>query len=457
MHDTRAMLGFAGLSAATYLVVSGGPHGLEEIIKSCGYSTAVIVLLVTPLLWSLPICLLISVLATALPANGGPYVWTRRALGPFWGFQQTWFALVASVFDMGIYPTLFAKYAGKLFPATERGSWPIIIASGVVVSGVLLNFLGVKKLGKLAVFFTALLLAPFVYFVILVCANGAVTAAPPPVHLTTDDAVTGIAYAMWNYMGWENAASLAGEVQRPQRTYPLALIFTLALVVFTYVIPVAAMALTGRPHTEWDPGHWATVARAYGGEYLEWWILFAAMVSAFGMYEALVATYVRLFVTMARDGWLPGKDWLTKIDPKTNVPRRALVVCGILWTFSLGFGLKKLITIDVTFYGLAIELLFLAHIVLLIRERELQWPFRVPGGLASAILIMIPPLGLIGYTIHANRSETMEVPFTSVSLSQLGLSLGIIIVGMVLALVRRKHYRPFHHGIEPAAQDAVAA
>ena len=28
---------------------------------------------------------------------------------------------------------------------------------------------------------------------------------------------------MWNYMGWDYASTVAGEVDRPQRTYPLAM------------------------------------------------------------------------------------------------------------------------------------------------------------------------------------------------------------------------------------------
>ena len=70
----------------------------------------------TPVVWSLPTALMVGELAAALPEEGGYYAWVRRALGPFWGFQEAWLSLVASVFDMAIYPTLFALYLGKLSP-----------------------------------------------------------------------------------------------------------------------------------------------------------------------------------------------------------------------------------------------------------------------------------------------------------------------------------------------------
>ncbi|MCA1664919.1 MAG: APC family permease, partial [Myxococcales bacterium] len=100
----------APLVAATYFMVSGGPYGLEEIVAGAGYVGAIVVLLVTPLVWSLPTALMVGELAACVPDEGGYYAWVRRALGPFWGFQEAWLSLVASIFDMAIYPTLFTVY-----------------------------------------------------------------------------------------------------------------------------------------------------------------------------------------------------------------------------------------------------------------------------------------------------------------------------------------------------------
>ena len=78
-------------------------------------------LLCLPFLWSLPTDLMIGELASALPAEGGFYVWVRCALGPFWGFQEAWLSLAASIFDMAIYPTLFTLYLGRLAPSLTAG------------------------------------------------------------------------------------------------------------------------------------------------------------------------------------------------------------------------------------------------------------------------------------------------------------------------------------------------
>src|SRR5580704_13927148 len=84
--------------AATYFMVAGGPYGLEEIVQKTGYRATLLILILTPLLWSLPTAMMVSELATAIPEEGGFYVWVRRGMGRFWGYQETWLTMAGSVF-----------------------------------------------------------------------------------------------------------------------------------------------------------------------------------------------------------------------------------------------------------------------------------------------------------------------------------------------------------------------
>ena len=103
-------------------MVSGGPYGIEDTLGGAGYLGALLILAIVPFVWSLPTTLMIGELASAMPAEGGFYVWVRRAFGPFWGYQEAWLSLAASIFDMAIYPTLSVLYLGRLFPAWTAGS-----------------------------------------------------------------------------------------------------------------------------------------------------------------------------------------------------------------------------------------------------------------------------------------------------------------------------------------------
>src|SRR5580693_4125841 len=88
------------LIGALYFMVSGGPYGLEALAQKVGFGAAIAILLATPFVWSLPTALMVGELAAALPEEGGYYAWVRRALGSFWGYQEAWLSLAASVFDM---------------------------------------------------------------------------------------------------------------------------------------------------------------------------------------------------------------------------------------------------------------------------------------------------------------------------------------------------------------------
>src|ERR1700760_457322 len=127
LGSPRKQITFLPLVGATYFIVAGGPYGLEELLGQDGWRRAIGVLLLVPIVWSLPTALMVGELAGALPEDGGYYAWVRRALGPFWGFTEAWLSLVAGVFDMAIYPTLFALYLGWLWPALATPAWATLL------------------------------------------------------------------------------------------------------------------------------------------------------------------------------------------------------------------------------------------------------------------------------------------------------------------------------------------
>src|SRR5215813_1072039 len=128
-------------------MVSGGPYGLEDVVSGAGYGGAILLLLVTPLIWSLPTALMIGELSSAIPAEGGFYVWVKRALGPFWGFQEAWLSLAASAFDMAIYPTLFVIYLSEITPALRVGHRGVLVGVILVTACAMWNILGAKAVG----------------------------------------------------------------------------------------------------------------------------------------------------------------------------------------------------------------------------------------------------------------------------------------------------------------------
>ena len=166
-NPARRKMRFLPLIAATYFMVSGGPYGIEDILGGAGFARAILILLVLPFLWSLPTALMIGELASAIPAEGGFYVWVRRALGPFWGYQEGWLSLSASIFDMAIYPAIFVLYLGKFDPGLTAGWHGYAWSLAVVVLCCSWNLRGAPAVGDGSVWMFVLLLAPFAVFMAL--------------------------------------------------------------------------------------------------------------------------------------------------------------------------------------------------------------------------------------------------------------------------------------------------
>jgi amino acid transporter len=407
------------LVAATFFMVSGGTYGIEDIVHGAGYGRAIIFLLLTPILWSLPTAFMIGELSSALPFEGGYYAWVRRAMGNFWGFQEAWLSLVASIFDMAIYPTLFVAYLTRLFPwfADPQHGLTLTIYPGmsfdvppgrlvglaVVIACAVLNIAGVKVVSTTSLWLFFALSAPFALVVVLSPLKyGALFHAVTAPTTSKVDLIGGLLICMWNYMGWDNASTIATEVERPQRTYPRAMLAAVIIVALSYIVPVAAVWMTRLPAGAWETGSWADIAGLLGGPFLRIALVVGGMFSAFGMFNALVMSYSRLPLAMAQDGMLP------KIFGKLNrrrAPWVTIIALAIGWACCLGLGFARLVTIDILIYGASLTLEFVALVALRIREPELKRPFRVPGGMFGAVAVGIAPVLLLGFALVRSQSE----------------------------------------------------
>jgi amino acid transporter len=385
-------------------MVSGGPYGIEDILGGAGYGRALVILLLLPFVWCLPTTLMIGELASAIPEEGGFYVWVCRALGPFWGYQEAWLSLAASIFDMAIYPTLFVLYLGRLAPTWTAGGRSVLWCLAVVVICGLWNLRGAPVVGDGSVVLSVLLLCPFGVLVLAAFYHGL---AYHTAHLgssTHADLTTAVLVAMWNYMGWDNAATVAQEVENPRRNYPRAMFGSVALVTASYVLPLAAVAIAGISISQFTTGSWTDAARLLGGPVLALAVVTGGMINGFAMFNALMLSYTRLPLVLAEDGMLPR--WIA-LRNRYGAPWAAILVCGAGWGLALSFGFERLISMDLILYGSSLILEFVALIVLRYKEPTLRRPFAAGSGLGSACLIGAAPTALILYAMYAARSEQM--------------------------------------------------
>ncbi len=393
------------LIAATYFMVAGGPYGIEDILGGAGYERAIVILAVLPLIWSLPTALMIGELASAMPAEGGYYVWVRRALGPFWGFQEAWLSLTASIFDMAIYPAIFVLYLGQFHAALTVGWRGYGWSLAVVALSCLWNLRGATAVGEGSMGLFVALLAPFAVFVALGLWHG--ITFHPAVQWgrsgTAGGLSTAVLVAMWNFMGWDNASTVAAEVENPQRNYPRAMVMAAGLAAVTYILPLLALALSGFSVASFSTGDWAGAAAKLGGPALGLAVVVGGVICGVGMFNALMMSYTRLPMAMAEDGLLPAA--LARRN-RYGVPWVSVLVCGAGWALALRLPFERLISIDLILYGSSLLLEFLALIVLRVRQPQLERPFKA-GNMTAACLLGVGPAALIGYALYAARDEKL--------------------------------------------------
>ena len=410
------------LIAATYFMVAGGPYGLEDLIGKAGYRATLVILILTPLVWSIPTALMVSELAAALPCEGGFYVWVRRALGPFWGYQESWLTLTGSVFEMALYPTLFVAYLGRFAPQFATGYRAISLELALIGFCAGWNILGARAVGEGSIWLNALLFSPFLVIVFLGATRKPLATPLVPVqHL---DLAGGIVIAMWNYMGWDNLSTIADEVDRPQTTYPLAMFGSVVLVIASYLLPVMAVAAARLDPGLWTTGSWVDAGQVLGGSILALAVAAAGMIGAVGTFGSLMLSFTRLPAVMAEDGFLPRA--FTRHNAKTGAPWVAILACAVAWAACLPLGFFRLLILDVLLTGSSILLEFGALIALRIREPNLSRPYRIPGGIFATVAITVPPTALLLLSLVRNQSEQVGTT------NGLMVAAGVVLLGVLL-------------------------
>jgi amino acid transporter len=388
---------------------------------------------------------MVGELASALPEEGGYYCWVRRALGPFWGFQEAWLSLAASVFDMAIYPVVFVLYLSRVAPGLTAGFRGTLWELAVVLVCALWNLRGARAVGEGSIGFFALLLAPFVVLVgaglwkgLFSHTAGLLTLGDHLHHsfallrapVAAPSLSGAVSIALWNYMGWDNASTVAQEVESPQRNYPRAMLISVALVAAAYIVPLAAVGIGGVAAGQFTTGAWTDAARSIAGPgafgaALALGVVLGGMLNGVGMFNALMLSYARVPYALAKDGLLP-RFLMRTTRARSNrapVPWASVLVCAAAWALALGLSFERLISIDLVLYGASLLLEFVALVVLRLREPALNRPFRIPGGLIMVILAGVGPALLIGFALVAARLERVG-PLPALAFAALVAALG---------------------------------
>jgi basic amino acid/polyamine antiporter, APA family len=199
-----------------------------------------------------------SELGINFPSSGGEYVYLTRAYGPTWGFMTGWVSFFAGFSaPIAAAALAFSDYLGHFFPALRQDHATYVIGSGalslkvggaqVAASGLIalltvLNFFGVRRIAKIQNVLTAtklLVILAFIGLGFLIGTGSTANFSLHAVRTSTTSLPAQFAISLfWIYVcysGWNAATYVAEELERPERTLPIALTFGTALVAALYL------------------------------------------------------------------------------------------------------------------------------------------------------------------------------------------------------------------------------
>ena len=412
---TRALattrLGVGTVLLLVFVLVSSGPFGVEEMVSTSGPGLALLLILLVPLVWGIPLALICTELASAIPDEGGAYVWVERGLGPFWAFQSGWWSTLSGLVDTALYAVLAAAYANAWLGWPGPGRW--LLSVGVIAAFAVLNVRSFRSMALSSAGFALVILAPCAVMTVL---GVAAWRSSPFVPLTVpgQSVATGVGLgltvAIWFYSGYESMSTMAGEVADPRRVIPRALLLSIPAVVAVYFLPTAAgLASVGR-WDEWSADAGFTlvdVARVLGGSALALAMMAAALVSSLALYNAYLASCARTTLVMAERRLLPRV--FGAVHPRFGTPHGSILVAAALHALLAIAPFEALLVVDVFLFVLSYLLIFVSVVVLRVREPRLDRPYRIPVGTAGLAVVAAAPTLVAAVFLVANGLEALLV------------------------------------------------
>jgi amino acid transporter len=412
-NPAKQRLTFLPLLGIIFFTTSGGPFGMEDLVAA-GPRLALVLLIVTPLVWTVPLALVAAELGAIFPVEGGYYRWVSLALGRFWGAQMGGWNWLCSSLDMALYPALFVKGLMFFLPELNRTQqWAISLA--VTVSSLVVNLLGVKSVGRSAIIAFVVVNLPFLLLVLFGLPHVTIANWLPeqgsygPVR--PESIGLALSVALWSYSGWECVSTFAGEVDQPARTVPLATLAAVPLVALLYLLPLG-VALGGSDWETWnsDTHTISQIAGEIVGPWLGACLALAIMASSWSMYNSLLLSNSRLPLAMAQDGLLPR--WIIRLHPARQTPDRSLILCSAIYALFTLVGFRELVVLDALVTAVTALLLLATLAVLRWTKPESPRPFKIPGGWPGLCLTGLSlsacVVALFYYSILASHDASLH-------------------------------------------------
>ncbi len=271
-------------------------------------------------------------LGRIMPAEGGPYTYTRATMGDLPAFLVAWgYWISVWVGNAGI-STAFVAYLTHFFPGLEASPlYTAGLALGTIWLLTAVNVWGLREAAVLQLITTVLKVLPLV----AVGTIGLLALDPAnfrPFNVSGQSTISAVtataALTLWGLLGLESATIPAEEVRDPERTIPLVTIFGTIATAGVYLLSTAgvmgvlapgALAVSSAPYAEAAAIMWGGWAGGLVG--------LGAVVAGFGVLNGWVLMQGQMPLAPARDGLFPSA--FARLSPR-GTPTFGLVLSSVL-------------------------------------------------------------------------------------------------------------------------------
>lgn len=401
----KTRFSFGAVLFFVYCSVSGGAFGIESIIPASGPGMTLILLLIIPLMWALPMGLYVSELTNLAPVDSGPYVWVKMAFGEFWGFAFGLWMAVAWYLTGASYIVLATDYIGmyiEMSPMVELAVKVVIILVFTVV-----NLLGIQEVNVLNTIFTFIILAAFLAVGIVGLANWENNPFDPFMNVESgafSSLGVGIAIGVWMFCGYTAIANLGGEIENPQ-IIPKGMKWCILLMVISYVLPTLGGIVSTGPWYEWGESiDYSTVLFTHVGKWAGVAFMVTAVISQLALLNATTATASRSFMILGKDHLCP--KFLSTVSKNRKVPIWPIVILAVLNVILVNLDFEILVIIlspllFVCYAGFAVAFLKLRKLYPVEKRGDLYY---VKGKFSPYyIVISMMIIGIVGLLMNGTE------------------------------------------------------
>lgn len=321
-------------------------------------------------------------LAAMLPQAGGQYIYLREAYGSLVSFLCGWmFFLIQQSGGIAALAAGLALYLGNFFPLSP---WEQKLAAAAVIIGLTaINYRGVREGGWVQSVLTGLnvgiVLALIAAGYVLVHGSRHGPASLPPAPGTGTLASFGVAMvaALWAYEGWNNVTFAAGEVKRPERNLPLALVLGTAAVIAIYVgLNLVYYRVLTLEEIVRSPRVAADAASLILGPSGSQLISASIIIAVVGSLNGSILAGARVYYAMAKDGLFFHR--CAAVHPRFRTPHFSLIVQAA-WSILLVSlaHYEELFTFTIFAAWIFYALTAFAVVILRRKMPDLPRPYRV--------------------------------------------------------------------------------